>query len=531
MSKYIRAEDWMNAAKNKEFAEYMKRARKRLDEGEIAAAREIKKIYRRVAKQIADEIAGAVQGTLRYSHLEYLHKVLNEAARQINDDLLKAINKGIYIAVEASTEAAQQTFIDLAKEIWAAPVIKQAFATINERAVMALLARTGPDGLKLSDRVWRISQRARNALKVIVEDSVVRGLDARKMARQVQRYLQPGVWTALKEETRKRLGVPRDVSMEAMRLAVTEMHNAFHEGTRMAWSAVPGVQGYYWRLSNWHPITDICDDYASHNGDGFWAKDQVPIKPHPWCRCYIIPAVEEVDKFVSRLKEWVVTPEAHPDIEMWYNNIREFISRPNPMRLSDFTKPASPFVNLLTAAFNVPRHTAEKIEEILEDIRKRTVEEGVEFAAMVDWASGNVTGKVLKGDQSWCDIGPHLDAMIEGRTYIHMHTHPASSSFSDADAALLAYYDKLKMMVVAGADGTKYVLLRTDKVQKGESLRATKRQITEVYNEENQRLRPKYMARYFQGEPEDKLWKEHSNEIWENIAEKLGFVYRRILGR
>jgi hypothetical protein len=329
MGKYIRTEDWMNAAKNKEFAEYMKRARKRLDEGEIATAREIKKIYRRVAKQIADEIAGAIQGTLRYSHLEYLHKVLNEAARQINDDLLKAINKGIYIAVEASTEAAQQTFIDLAKEIWATPVIKQAFATIHERAVMALLARTGPDGLKLSDRVWRISQRARNALKVIVEDGVVRGLDARKMARRVQQYLQPGVWTALKEETRKRLDVPKDVSMEAMRLAVTEMHNAFHEGTRMAWSAVPGIQGYYWRLSNWHPITDICDDYASYNGDGFWPKDQVPIKPHPWCRCYIIPAVEEADRFVERLREWVHKPELHPDIEEWYNEVKTLIPRPS----------------------------------------------------------------------------------------------------------------------------------------------------------------------------------------------------------
>jgi hypothetical protein len=329
MGKYIRAEDWMNAAKNKEFAEYMKRARKRLDEGEIATAKEVKKIYRRVAKQIADEIAGAIQGTLRYSHLEYLHKVLNEAARQINDDLLKAINKGIYIAVGASTEAAQQTFIDMVKGLWSVPEIKQAFATINERAIMALLARTGSDGLKLSDRVWRTSQRARNALKVIIEDGVVRGLDARKMARQVQQYLQPGVWTALKEETRKRLGVPKDVSMEAMRLAVTEMHHAFHEGTRMAWNSVPGVQGYYWRLSNWHPITDICDDYASHNGDGFWPKDQVPIKPHPWCRCYIIPAVEEADRFVERLREWVHKPELHPDIEEWYNEVKTLIPRPS----------------------------------------------------------------------------------------------------------------------------------------------------------------------------------------------------------
>lgn len=329
MGKYIRAEDWMNAAKNKEFAEYMKRARKRLDEGEIATAKEVKKIYRRVAKQIAEEIKQATPGTLRYAHLEQMHKILNEAARQLNDDLLKAINKGIYIAVKASTDAAQQTFLGLTQGLWPEPQVKWMFETINERALMALLARTGPDGLKLSDRIWRTSQRARNTIKVMVEDAVTRGLDPRKLARQVQQYLQPGAWTNLKAETRKRLGVPKDVSMEAMRLAVTEMHHAFHEGTRMAWNAVPGVQGYYWRLSNSHPITDICDDYASHNGDGFWPKDEVPIKPHPWCRCCIIPAVEETDRFVERLREWIHKPELHPDIEEWYNEVKTLIPRPS----------------------------------------------------------------------------------------------------------------------------------------------------------------------------------------------------------
>ncbi|ADD02651.1 hypothetical protein TthWC1_2574 [Thermoanaerobacter thermohydrosulfuricus WC1] len=330
MGKYISLEDWYKSAKRREFAEYIKRARQRLDKGEIATANEVRKIYERAAEEVAKDIAKATPGTLRFAHLEYLHKVIEEAAKEINDELLKTIDKGVRITVKASTDSAQQTFIELAKGVWTAAEVKQAFAAINERAVMALLARTGPDGLKLSDRVWRTSQTARNALKVIVEDGVVRGLDSRKLAKLTQKYLQPGVWTPLKQETRKRLGVPADVSMEAMRLAVTELHHAFHEGTRMAWSAVPGVEGYYWRLSNSHGITDICDDYASYNGNGFWPKDELPEKPHPWCRCYIIPAVEEPERFVERLKEWVYSPELQPDIEEWYNDVKEFISRPAP---------------------------------------------------------------------------------------------------------------------------------------------------------------------------------------------------------
>jgi len=487
----------MNAAKNKEFAEYMKRARKRLDEGEIATATEVKKIYRRVAKQIADEISKATPGTLRYAHLEQMHKILNEAARQLNDDLLKAINKGIYIAVKASTDAAQQTFIGLTKGVWNEPEVKWMFATINERAVMALLARTGRDGLKLSDRVWRTSQRARNALKVIIEDGVTRGLDARKMARQVQKYLQPGVWTVLKEETRKRLGVPKDVSMEAMRLAVTEMHHAFHEGTRMAWNSVPGVQGYYWRLSNWHPITDICDDYASHNGDGFWPKDQVPIKPHPWCRCYIIPAVEEADRFVERLREWVHKPELHPDIEEWYNEVKTLIPRP----VSYAVIPESPLIRVLR----------QKEEEIAYLPYER---------AYVFDQDGNIVFS-KDGERSQVSFTPDEVSLIKGKNLIFTHNHPALGvSFSWADVNFAVRTDLAEMRAV----GKEYV----HSIKRPAAGWPDINVLYAHYRLANEEVETEFWNRINAGEMTmDEAEKEHWHEVWTRVARRLNLLYKR----
>lgn len=324
----IRPEDWERAAHNAEFAEYLRRARERFERGEVTTARRVRALYRRVAEQLRREIEQVTPGAIRHAHLRALAAALDRLARTINDELLAAIMAGINLAVQEATDGAEQLTLALVKDVFPAAEVTALFAAVNQRAVLATLSRTHHDGLKLSDRVWRTSVRAREALRKLVEDGVARGLNARVLAREVQQYLQPGVFTALKEETRKRLKVPRDVSMEAMRLAVTEMQHAFHEGTVLAYRTVPSCTGFYWRLSSSHPVPDICDTYASRGGNGFWPADKVPPKPHPWCRCILVPAMEEPRQFVRRLKEWGNDPGSHPDIERWYQSVQHYLARP-----------------------------------------------------------------------------------------------------------------------------------------------------------------------------------------------------------
>ncbi|WP_051344090.1 hypothetical protein [Alicyclobacillus herbarius] len=243
---------------------------------------------------------------------------------------MSAIYSGIKLAAQDATDGAEQVALDVLKDVFDQASIKAMFASINEQAVLAVLSRTRNDGLKVSDRIWRTSQNARNALTKMVEDAVTRGLNSRVLGRQVQQYLQPGVWTAFKDETRRSLKVSRDISMEAMRLAVTELHHAFHEGAVQSYRATPSYEGVYWRLSSNHPHTDICDTYAPHDGNGFWKEGDEPSKPHPWCRCVIVPRLEDTDQFVQRLRQWVDNPQSQPDIESWYNGLpRSFLRRPS----------------------------------------------------------------------------------------------------------------------------------------------------------------------------------------------------------
>ncbi|HHY95483.1 MAG TPA: hypothetical protein GX513_10825 [Firmicutes bacterium] len=367
--------DWVRGTGDESYAEYMLRARRRFEQGQVGTVRQVRQIYRRAAETVREDIRQATPGTLRYGHLKALAKVLEQRARSLTSELLEATQAGIHLASREAVSGPEELVVRLVEGTFDRAEVRRLFAAVNERAVLAFLARTGPDGLKLSDRVWRVGERYRNAIVRVLEDGIARGEDARKLAVEVQRYLQPGVWTVHKLETRRRLGVSADVSYEAMRLVRTEMNNAFHEATILANRASPSYLGIYWRLSGEHPFPDVCDDYARHNGDGFWPRGQEPVRPHPQCFCYILPRHERPEEFAERLRQWLRDPQSQPHIENWYNSTaRVFLKRPYPTFLAGsgsrllnvqmFAEPPKERIERLVAAGKIPQEAINRAEAL-----------------------------------------------------------------------------------------------------------------------------------------------------------------------
>ena len=67
-----------------------------------------------------------------------------------------------------------------------------------------------------------------------------------------------------------------------------------------------------WRLSNRHPIWDVCNLLAQQDlyrmGQGVYPAEQLPPKPHPNCICYTTDELREpkewqTQKPVSTIKE------------------------------------------------------------------------------------------------------------------------------------------------------------------------------------------------------------------------------------
>jgi hypothetical protein len=118
----------------------------------------------------------------------------------------------------------------------------------------------------------------------------------------------------------------------------------------------------------------------------------------------------------------------------------------------------SPAVVALLRSHGSSVQAARNTAQIGKDLRQRMGQTAIEFAALIDATSGQQMGEVLLGSVNQVHLRPHLTALQPGRRYVHVHTHPASSSFSDDDLAILLHHVEVRTIVVVGRDDTWYFL-------------------------------------------------------------------------
>lgn len=147
--------------------------------------------------------------------------------------------------------------------------------------------------LQLSARIWRQTDLSTGRLQKEIQKGLLRGLSAEELAERVAKSLKPGV--------------AGGVSYNAMRLARTEINNAFHFTQIRYTREQPWVDGYQWHKSRSHAHVDECDRLASANHDGLgrgvFKKKNVPGKPHPHCFCFITTVTVSPGKFEKQLRK------------------------------------------------------------------------------------------------------------------------------------------------------------------------------------------------------------------------------------
>ena len=141
-------------------------------------------------------------------------------------------------------------------------------------------------GFQLSERVYMNDVATVNRVGRIIDESLAMGRSAKEIAAEVRGFISPDT--------------PGGVSYAAMRLARTEINNAYHDTVKEKMKKRPWVEGIDWNLSGSHPCHDICDEYAEKSP---WDKAEVPSKPHPQCLCYITAALPSNEKFIDNLFE------------------------------------------------------------------------------------------------------------------------------------------------------------------------------------------------------------------------------------
>lgn len=161
--------------------------------------------------------------------------------------------------------------------------------------------------IELSARVYKNDALASGKIDRIINNGIALGKSAREIADEVIFFINPNT--------------PGGASYAAMRLARTEINNAFHETSKRSYKSQPWVNGVQWNLSGSHPRHDICNDFAEQDGfglgSGVFPKDRVPTKPHPHCLCSITAMTLEQDEFIDQLlggdfNEWLTDEGLSP---------------------------------------------------------------------------------------------------------------------------------------------------------------------------------------------------------------------------
>lgn len=246
-----------------------------------------------------------------------LRRVLELAARQSSAKVRALdVGEGTGFADRVRVAQYQQVVADVGRiqsEMWVdgvGPIIQrnyskaQAAATRSFGVVERELIRKGGDRVAAESIVKGAQQTVRNGLELdrvrrsrhlsptvyknaalqsgaverTIRAGIIQGLSAKELAANVSKYISPRT--------------PGGAAYAALRLARTELNNAFHEAQILQAQSASWVKAVKWNLSGSHPTgkPDDCDKFARQNdfrlGAGHYPVDQVPDKPHPQCLCY-----------------------------------------------------------------------------------------------------------------------------------------------------------------------------------------------------------------------------------------------------
>ena len=327
-------------------------------------AAKIRCIYR----EYLDKIISIVQDTelkedSPFSFSEYGY---SDEVTPIFRELYAKVYKTIRKSSESEWLLAEENNDKLIQSIFGAKAVKDThFASLflrNKEAMDSFLNRR-ENGLKLSERVWNNTKLLHTELEDSLDLALGEGTAANKLATQIKKYLNNPdmfyrrfrvkvgedehgnniygrIWKrkVFDEETglymwinadpkkyRPGTGVYRSSYRNAQRLARTETNIAYRTADYERWQKEDFITGIEIKLSNNHPVTDICD-----NLKGIYPKNFKWTGWHPQCRCYMIPILakdEELKQMAEKILDGESTTDASGTIKdlpdnfsLWLNN-------------------------------------------------------------------------------------------------------------------------------------------------------------------------------------------------------------------
>jgi hypothetical protein len=248
---------------------------------QLQADAELKRVFKRAAADARAQVRKLPAGHIRRAQLEAVIRELNAIQRPVWQNNVVDITDA---ASARAREAAQDVADDLLDAVYAdvpADVRRSLRDGLRAAARLGLRDDSEPQLRALSTRVYRTGQHTMRNVEATIRSGILRNLSADELSREVFRYIDP--------ETHG------GASYAAMRLARTEINNAFHQ-RQIQNGQRPEVKFVQWNLSGSHKVPDKCNVYAHHRN---YPPDKVPDKPHPQCLCFLTYELVTADDLVA----------------------------------------------------------------------------------------------------------------------------------------------------------------------------------------------------------------------------------------
>lgn len=250
---------------------------------------------KKIAK-IANDPKAKFQKAFKFSNNKEIQKKVDELSQQFNSELYSLIELGIkkeWALANTKNDALVSSIIKSAEIL----NIDTGLTNHNISALKAFIARS-EDGMNLSDRIWNLTKKYQQELENHLKIGIVNGDSADVISKRIRQYLDEPeklfrrvrtpdgklVLSKAAREYHPGQGVYRSSYKNARRLASTETNMSYRNSDHERWMKNPAIVGFEVKISNNHPVDDICDSLK-----GKYPKNFKFSGWHPHCRCYAVP--------------------------------------------------------------------------------------------------------------------------------------------------------------------------------------------------------------------------------------------------
>ena len=481
--------------------------------------------------------------SMLYANISAFQKDGWERAERKNDDFISLFIKGMSIS----------------------SATKDGMFTHSLSAFEALKNDIDSNGLKLSDRVWNITQQTKSQLEFYLDSGVVAGRNSNGISSDIRQILQNPqkrfrrirnekgelVLSQPMKDYHPGQGVYRSAYKNALRTSATTTNTAYRSADYERWSKQDFILGIeIQRSANNRGPCKICDAMV-----GKYPKTFKFTGFHPFCICFATPITMEPENFADFLlndtvpKEQVITdiPQGAKDFvsenkdglqsAFWYKDNftndgglqREIVSQPITNEVIKVSKPkrikTDAEITDIKQKWN-ERKLYNKITNTENEIRlNKSFETGVLFDK-----NGNI---VIDKRGAKYSVEFTDEECAKMKDCIFTHNHPRGwqepekslgrigNSFSPADMYLAIAHNVSEMRAV-----TPNYTFAMKRPEEGWGITISK--FEKLVNRENNKLRAEFTARINNNTLSPTMASVvHYHILWKRISEKMGWSYTK----